>query len=298
MRKYSIYLLFFLILFIWRSSFSLEKKDLLRIEIYPKRIKNGDVVLIKLKPLMEELKIIKIIFRNKSINFYKNKEREYFAILGIGLTIKSGRYNIDFIFQAKEKNYLVKDTIEVVEKKFKVQRLKLPSDMVDFKGDILRRVLREINIFKKLWKIKSKKRYWRGRFIIPTVGEIEDNFGFRRIINNRERSPHKGVDIKADFGEEVLSCNNGKVVLADNLYLCGNSIVIDHGYGLYTMYFHLSKILVNIGDLVKKGDLIGYVGDSGRALGAHLHWGVNLQGNFVNPLSLVKITSYLERGRF
>jgi murein DD-endopeptidase MepM/ murein hydrolase activator NlpD len=108
-------------------------------------------------------------------------------------------------------------------------------------------------------------------------------------MNDIPKNPHTGVDVIAEEGEEVRAPNNGRVVLVDEQFFAGNAIVLDHGAGIYTMFFHLSKVLVEPGQKVKKGEAIGLVGATGRAAGAHLHWGVRVQGARVDPIELIKL---------
>jgi murein DD-endopeptidase MepM/ murein hydrolase activator NlpD len=126
-----------------------------------------------------------------------------------------------------------------------------------------------------------------GRFIIPSEGEVAPNFGEQRIFNDQPRSPHSGVDISSPFGAPVVASNAGRIVLVSNLYYAGNTVIIDHGLGVFTLYIHLSKFKVERGDVVAKGAIIGEIGATGRVTGPHLHWGVKIQGNRVDPFSLL-----------
>ena len=107
--------------------------------------------------------------------------------------------------------------------------------------------------------------------------------------NGIPKNPHTGVDISADEGREVHAPNDGTVVLAEGLFYSGNSIVLDHGQGIYTMFFHLSTMLAAAGQKVRKGEVIGLVGSTGRSTGAHLHWGVRVQGGRVDPMELIAL---------
>jgi murein DD-endopeptidase MepM/ murein hydrolase activator NlpD len=108
-------------------------------------------------------------------------------------------------------------------------------------------------------------------------------------MNKIPKNPHTGVDVAAEEGDPVRAPNNGVAALVDDLYYSGNSVVLDHGQGIYTMFFHLSKVLVKPGQQVKKGDVIALVGSTGRSTGAHLHWGVRMQGARVDPMELIKL---------
>ncbi len=121
----------------------------------------------------------------------------------------------------------------------------------------------------------------------PLEGIITSLFGHRRFFNGQPRSPHSGLDIAAATGTPVATAGAGLVTLADDLYFNGNTVFVDHGQGLITMYCHLSEITVAVGDSVAQGDIIGLVGATGRVTGAHLHWTVSLNGNRVDPPTFV-----------
>jgi murein DD-endopeptidase MepM/ murein hydrolase activator NlpD len=114
------------------------------------------------------------------------------------------------------------------------------------------------------------------------------NFGRRRILNGEPRSPHGGVDFPAAAGTAVFASQSGKIVLAEGLYYSGNTVVIDHGYGIYTMYAHLSKIEVQAGQMVKAGEELGKVGATGRVTGPHLHWGLTINHARVNAMQIAQ----------
>jgi murein DD-endopeptidase MepM/ murein hydrolase activator NlpD len=113
-------------------------------------------------------------------------------------------------------------------------------------------------------------------------------FGSRRFFNNEPRSPHTGADYSAAKGEPVFSVADGQIVLADDLFFSGLSAFIDHGDGLISMYFHFSEILVEQGEEVVRGQRIGRVGQTGRATGPHLHFGVRWHGARINPELLLE----------
>ncbi len=134
--------------------------------------------------------------------------------------------------------------------------------------------------------------YWKSGFVLPVEGRISGKFGGQRIMNGVPKNPHQGMDIAAKEGTPVKSSSDGEVVLAyPDLFYSGNTIVIDHGFGLQTIYAHLKEINVKRGDIVKQGDIIGTVGKSGRATGPHLHWGASLRNVRFNPQSLLNMNS-------
>ena len=125
---------------------------------------------------------------------------------------------------------------------------------------------------------------------MPVKGRITTEFGVRRVLNGKQRSPHSGVDIAAKVGTPVKASNGGKVLLAGSLYLSGNTVVVDHGWGMITLYAHLDRIAATKGQLVERGDTVGTVGMTGRATGPHLHFGAFIRGVKVDPLQLIEAT--------
>jgi murein DD-endopeptidase MepM/ murein hydrolase activator NlpD len=173
--------------------------------------------------------------------------------------------------------------MKVVKKKYPEEHLKVARKMVDFPQDILKRVLADQKAVRGVCSHITAERYWKGPFIWPVNSKILSPFGLRRFFNGQPRSPHSGVDLRAKDGVPIVAPNNGRIVLARDCYLSGNTLVIDHGGGLYTLYAHLSQFKVKRGAMVKKGQTIGLAGSTGRVTGPHLHWGVSLLGTRVDP---------------
>jgi murein DD-endopeptidase MepM/ murein hydrolase activator NlpD len=141
----------------------------------------------------------------------------------------------------------------------------------------------------------APERLWEGRFLLPISSEVSSPFGYRRVINGTPRAPHTGVDLRAPLGSEVFAANHGRVVLLGDFFFSGHSLVLDHGAGLYTMYFHLAEFKVEMGVAVRKGDVIGLSGMTGRVTGPHLHWGARINGARVDPFELVNKLGNSER---
>ncbi len=175
--------------------------------------------------------------------------------------------------------------VTVEKTPFKSQELSLPDKQVDLDSDTLRRVESEQQAMLAAMQPVTPRR-WEGEFVMPTEGSVQHTFGRRRVINGQARNPHTGEDISAPQGAPVAAINHGTVRLVADQFFSGKSVVLDHGLGLYSMYFHLSDVAVRVGDRVTKAQVIGAVGATGRASGPHLHWGVRLNGARVNPLSL------------
>jgi murein DD-endopeptidase MepM/ murein hydrolase activator NlpD len=177
----------------------------------------------------------------------------------------------------------------VVKEKYPKQHLTLPKDKVDLDEEGLVRVKAEQEQVKTVLDQVSVQRLWEGPFVEPVHGSVSGAFGRVRIINGQSKNPHSGEDIAAPLGTEVVAMNDGIARLTVDHFFSGKGVFVDHGLGLYSMYFHLSEVLVQDGARVTRGQVIGKVGASGRATGPHLHWGVRLNGARVNPYSLLTL---------
>jgi murein DD-endopeptidase MepM/ murein hydrolase activator NlpD len=175
---------------------------------------------------------------------------------------------------------------------FAIEKLRVGQQFVELSPKDLERAEKEQQSLKGLFARVTLERLWQGSFQIPVDGvRAARNFGRQRILNGQPRTPHSGEDFPAPAGAPVHAAQRGRVVLAEALFFSGNTVVLDHGLGLYTFYGHLESISVAVGDMVKTGSLLGRVGATGRATGPHLHWAVHLNGARVSPLRLVALTS-------
>lgn len=181
--------------------------------------------------------------------------------------------------------------LKIKEKPFPQESLSVPAEFDHFSKEVLDRIRREQDVLSRLWRISTPQRFWEGRFVQPVSGGVTSPFGLRRVINGAPRSPHGGVDLKAAAGTPVVAANHGKVVLRADFFFSGKSLVLDHGGGLYTMYFHLADFKVAEGVAVRRGDLVGTAGMTGRVTGPHLHWGARLNGARVDPFELIETLS-------
>lgn len=230
-------------------------------------------------------------FRDRTIPFFKiDQTGRYGALIGIDLADGPVQEEVQVRAQEGPKARVVdRYRVTVRAAKFGIQELTLPDDKVDLDEETLKRVeVEQQQMLENLAGV-SGERLWKGQFIIPVEGKMAGTFGLKRIINGQPRNPHSGEDIYAPEGTAVAVSNDGIVKLTGDFFFSGKSIVIDHGLGLFTMYFHLSEVRVGEGEQVSKGQIIGLVGATGRATGPHLHWGARLNRARVNPFSLVKL---------
>ncbi len=183
-------------------------------------------------------------------------------------------------------------TLEVRSGKFPTQKLKVAPAYVEPPESELARIAEDREKVARVWAAADSQRLFTGAFGRPVESAASGSFGVRRVFNGQPRSPHDGVDLPAPEGAPVVAPSAAKVALADALYFSGGTVILDHGSGLFTTYFHLSAIDVKAGDSVAAGQRIGAVGATGRATGPHLHWGARLQRARVNPLDLLKLPGW------
>ena len=173
--------------------------------------------------------------------------------------------------------------------KFATEHLKVENQFVQPNPEQQKRAEEDQKKMHAIYDSLTPEVLWTGKFRLPlkdvTTG---GNFGRRRVLNGQPRSPHTGVDFPAMAGTPVYASQSGRVVLAEELYYSGNTVVIDHGYGIYTMYAHLSAIDTHAGDSVAAGAEIGKVGATGRVTGPHLHWGLTIQHARVNGMNIAQ----------
>lgn len=178
--------------------------------------------------------------------------------------------------------------IRVTEGEFAVQRLNVAPRYVDPSPEDAARAQLESALLARIFSSTTQERLWQRGFRPPVDGyEPSGSFGKRRVFNNQPRSPHSGEDYSAPAGTPVLAASRGRVVLAKSLYFLGDTVILDHGFGLYSFYGHLSSTSEKPGALVERGAVIGKVGATGRVTGAHLHWGVRLGDARVDPIELL-----------
>jgi murein DD-endopeptidase MepM/ murein hydrolase activator NlpD len=224
---------------------------------------------------------------------YINKKRLYFSSCGEGCFVAIGAIDIETKPGTYAINLTVGDqeetlTLVVEPARFATLNLTLPDDKVFLSPENLRRAQEEKQKVRGLFQVVSEK-LWDGSFILPLANEFSTAFGTKRIMNKKRISVHRGLDIRGKRGETVKASNHGRVVLAEELFFGGNTVIIDHGQGIYTIYMHLSEFKVQPEEIISKGDTIGLVGASGRATGPHLHFGVKVLNVSTNPVSITEL---------
>ena len=204
----------------------------------------------------------------------------WLAIAGISLEAKKGKHEL--IVESNPQQHKV--AFQVKDKKYKTQHLTVKNKRhVNPNKEDMERIANEKVAIDASLSHWSESDQINTEFLLPVKGRLSSPFGLRRFFNNEPRKPHSGIDIAAPEGTPIVSPADAVVLSTGNYFFNGNTVFLDHGQGLVTMYCHMSKIAVQPGQQIKQGEQIGAVGKSGRVTGPHLHWGISLNDTRVDP---------------
>ncbi len=188
-------------------------------------------------------------------------------------------------------NKQVRSTVAIKDVKRPVQKLTVERKFVDPPAEVKDRIARDREKVRKALQTTLPERQWSLPMQRPVPGSVSSQFGLKRVFNGQPRGEHRGLDLRGAQGTPIKACADGVVVLVDDLYFSGNTAYINHGEGVFSAYLHMSEANVKPGDVVKKGDVIGKVGATGRVTGPHLHLSMFAQGQPVDPLPLLDNSS-------
>ncbi|MCB1193393.1 MAG: M23 family metallopeptidase [Leptospiraceae bacterium] len=266
------------------------------------KFRQGDLLLVKLiqnKGLSYDLSKIKLFWNGKKLKTSGIDKNHYITFLPLPPEIEPGIYEIGLHY-LKNKNFYYKYyAIQVKKAPFQVRRTRRINPLKLSPRFSPEQKLSEetVAFIQKCEQIKKEV------YLSDSPLMVNENFGMplnKNIINspfyikryysaNSAGKPHSGVDLKGRVGDPIFAIQNGKVVLSSSMYFEGLFTVIDHGHKIFSLYMHQSKTYVKAGDFVKKGDLIGRIGKSGRVTGPHLHWGMKVNDVLIDPLSVVNL---------
>lgn len=222
----------------------------------------------------------------KSLHYmpHPSKKDRFIAFVPIGYYDKGSKT----ITNPKEKESVMQ-TITIFQKDYpKKEQISVANNKVSYSNEVAKRIEKEKNAAIKTYATITKGRLWDKPFIKPLDSAITSPYGSARIFNGKVNSYHGGTDLRAAIGTPILATNDGRVALVQDRYLSGKSIYVDHGSGVYSVYFHLDEFLVKEGDMIKQGQVIAKSGDTGRVSGAHLHFGIVVNGTNVDAMDFIE----------
>ncbi|MGK0405617.1 MAG: murein DD-endopeptidase MepM/ murein hydrolase activator NlpD [Oleispira sp.] len=226
-----------------------------------------------------------VMFNGQKVWQLSDDNHNNWAVIGIPLNQKSGKVN--YTIDGKRYSFTIKD------KAYKEQYLTVKRKHSNPPAAQIKRIQEESRLSKKAFTTFSntlESKPYR-EFLKPAQGPTSSPFGLKRFFNEQPRRPHSGIDIAAPRGADIIAPADGKIILTGNFFFNGNSLFIDHGQGLITMYCHMDILEREQGDKVKAGEVIGKIGSTGRATGPHLHWTVSLNNSRVEPLLFLSAPS-------
>jgi murein DD-endopeptidase MepM/ murein hydrolase activator NlpD len=226
----------------------------------------------------------------REIQLVRSDDRPVWSgLIGIDVATAPGSYAVGIVVEpVAGKPLTAKYSLDVKAKRFPTRQLKVAPVYVDPPPAEVERILSEAKQLESLFDTTDLRGGF-GPFQAPVQASPRSTFGARSIFNGQARSPHGGVDFGSPTGTPVAAPAAGIVALAADLFFTGQTVILDHGRGLYSVLAHLSSIAVAEGEAVERGAIVGAVGATGRVTGPHLHWGVRLNGARVDPLSLIDL---------
>lgn len=264
--------------------------DDLEIKVLPSPMDRGTAARVTVKGLGET--DIKGSFDGRPIFFFPTGDGRFTGLFGADVLLSPGRYPLELTWNGGQQ------TVEVTvrDRSYGIRSITVPDRQVNLSKADQDRAAREQKEVIAALKTKSPRRLWQGPWTDPVGGQVSSSFGRQTRINGvLNPRPHLGSDFDVPTGTPVKAPADGVVVLTGDHFFAGQSVYIDHGLGLISMYFHLSRIDVKAGQAIKKGRTLGLSGASGRVSGAHLHYGVYLCQARIDPVAFHRLTALLPR---
>lgn len=263
------------------------------VQAQPPKLVNGAPVLFRVKAATTLASLTGTWLGHALTFSYQTSTKTWFTLAGVSFETEPGKYTLELTGETTARTPVIfKRTFMIGRAKYPKIRVQLAVEKKFTEPDPeqQKQIAEGLEIKKQFLGRITPEREWDGNFAAPVQAENSDVYGSQRIFNGVAQRPHFGLDYRVHTGTPVAAMNDGTVLLARFLYFEGNCVVIDHGQGLLTLYFHLSEIKVKEGDPVKRGDLIGLSGGTGRATGPHLHVAVRWQGTYLDPARLLQMS--------
>ncbi len=255
-------------------------------------VTNAGTLLLKLRADAKEPKMSRIYaaFEGKRYPFYRDKfskGRTFYTLIPVSYYAKPKESRLVVVRVENGKKQYKSYLIDIYKGDYRSERLHVAPSRAKISPKNRRRIARERKEAMRIYKTSTPKLWIRKPLVPPLSSKITSPFGTKRVFNGVLKSFHSGTDYRAKTGTPIRSVADGRVVLVKNRFFAGNSVIIDHGQGIYTGYYHLSRFKVHKGEFVKRGQVIGLAGATGRVTGPHLHFTVHVNGMLVDPLQFV-----------
>ena len=262
----------------------------LSIKSYARSLQPGEVVRLTVESPKPLLSLEARVFE-RTFSGHPASPLVWNVLVGVDLDTSAGSQDVVLAGTLESGEDFSQNYRLVIEDKvFPTRRLTVDTKYVNPPAEVLKRIREESQRTRRIFAAITSSRLWAAPFTAPVPGPANSSFGKRSILNGQPRSPHSGTDFSGPTGTPVEAPNSGRVVLVGDLYYSGNTVIVDHGLGLYSYFAHLSRTLVTEGQILEQGDVLGEIGATGRVTGPHLHWAVRLNRTRVDPLSLIAVS--------
>jgi Peptidase family M23 len=260
----------------------------IQISARSRSLQPGELVVLSIV-LPEASDLVRVRAFDRDVLAYPTGDRAWRALAGIDLDVTPGTYPVTVDAGAGAAHVHAAYDLHIRPRAFRTRRLTVNEAFVTPPASEQGRIDREATLLADVWNAPAAERLWTDPFVRPVPQAANSAFGTRSIFNGKPRNAHGGADFLSPRGTPIQAPNAGRIAVARLLYFSGNTVIIDHGLGLFSMLAHMSAIDVHEGDRVTAGQILGRVGATGRVTGPHLHWAVRASGARVDPLSLLAL---------
>ena len=258
------------------------------------KVENANTVLVKINE--KNISEPKLTFDKQNIDFYKNpfSSDSYYALLPISYYQKLGENRVIVSYIENGTKVFKGLDLDIIDGKYKSEVINVKPSIFKPNKERVARTKKEYQDAMDVYNSSSPELYWNEDFIYPLNSKITSDFGTKRVYNKELKSYHGGTDFQAKDNTPIIASNSGIVRISQNRFYAGNSIVIDHGQGVYSCYFHLNTMNYKVGEFIKKGEVLGLSGSTGRVTGPHLHFTFRINGLQVDPLQAIEVLNNLK----
>ncbi len=238
------------------------------------------------------VKYDKLVVGKRSYKIFNHplNSKKMYALLPVSYYKKPTTQKVEVVYRKSNEKLSKTLFFKIKDGEYKKETIEVQKSKVNPKSEeVKKRTAKEYAEAMKIYGTTTAINYVKSEYIVPMNSKITSSFGKARIYNSTLNGYHSGTDFRAKVGTPIVATNDGKVILARDRFYAGNSIIIDHGQGIYSCYYHLSKFDVKEGDMVRKAQVIGLSGDTGRITGPHLHFSFRVGGLQVDPLQLITL---------
>ncbi len=263
----------------------------LEVEVLSWKISNGQTALLEF-PKTEGLEYKSVKVGKKSFTIFSkpNDNTKKYVLIPFSYYEKAENKTLKIHYKKDNKEQVESLLLKVINGKYAKEEIHVSSAKVNPRSkELKKRISQEYNEAMKIYSTVTPKSYISKLFIQPLNSKITSSFGKARVYNGTHKGYHSGTDFRARMGTPIIAANDARVALVKKRFYSGGTVLLDHGEGIYTCYFHMSAFKVREGQMVRQGDVLGLSGQSGRVTGPHLHFSARINAVQVDPLQLISL---------